>query len=72
MTGELTLTGQVLAIGGLKDKVIAAHRAGIKTVLFPEANKRDLDEIPDIIKKDLKLIPIHRASEAIDRTLVSD
>jgi ATP-dependent Lon protease len=72
MTGELTLTGQVLAIGGLKDKVIAAHRAGIKTVLFPEANRRDLDEIPDIIKKDLKLIPIHRASEAIEKTTLWD
>jgi ATP-dependent Lon protease len=70
MTGELTLTGQVLAIGGLKDKVIAAHRAGIKTVLFPESNKRDLDEIPDIIKKDLKLVPLHRAAEAIDKTLL--
>jgi len=72
MTGEITLTGQVLAIGGLKDKVIAAHRAGIKTVLFPDSNKRDLDEIPDIIKKDLKLIPIARAADAIEETLVSD
>jgi ATP-dependent Lon protease len=70
MTGEITLTGQVLAIGGLKDKVIAAHRAGIRTVLFPDANRRDLDEIPDIIKKDLKLVAMHRASEALDRTLV--
>jgi ATP-dependent Lon protease len=72
MTGEITLTGQVLAIGGLKDKVIAAHRAGIKTVLFPDSNKRDLDEIPDIIKKDLNLIPIARAADAIEETLVSD
>jgi ATP-dependent Lon protease len=71
MTGEITLTGQVLAIGGLKDKVIAAHRAGIKTVLFPEANRRDLDEIPDIIKKDLKLVAISRAAEAVERTLVA-
>jgi ATP-dependent Lon protease len=70
MTGEITLTGQVLAIGGLKDKVIAAHRAGIKTVLFPDSNKRDLDEIPDIIKKDLNLIPIARAADAIEETLV--
>jgi ATP-dependent Lon protease len=70
MTGELTLTGQVLAIGGLKDKVIAAHRAGIHTVLFPEANRRDLDEIPGIIKRDLELIPIRRAAEAIDRTIL--
>jgi ATP-dependent Lon protease len=72
MTGEITLTGQVLAIGGLKDKVIAAHRAGIKTVLFPESNRRDIDEIPDIIKKDLKLVPIHRAGEAIEKTLVPE
>jgi ATP-dependent Lon protease len=70
MTGELTLTGQVLGIGGLKDKVIAAHRAGIKTVLFPDSNRRDLEDIPDIIKKDLNLVPIHRASEAIDKTIV--
>ena len=70
MTGELTLTGQVLGIGGLKDKVIAAHRAGIKTVLFPDSNRRDLEEIPDIIKKDLNLVPIHRAAEAIEKTIV--
>jgi len=72
MTGEITLTGQVLAIGGLKDKVIAAHRAGIKTVLFPDENKRDLDEIPDIIKKDLKLVGLSRAAEAIEKTLVHE
>jgi ATP-dependent Lon protease len=72
MTGEITLTGQVLAIGGLKDKVIAAHRAGIRTVLFPESNRRDIDEIPDIIKKDLKLVPLRRAAEAIEKTLLRD
>jgi ATP-dependent Lon protease len=72
MTGEITLTGQVLAIGGLKDKVIAAHRAGIRTVLFPEANRRDIDEIPDIIKKDLELVPLSRAAEAINKTLIAD
>jgi len=72
MTGEITLTGQVLAIGGLKDKVIAAHRAGIRTVLFPESNRRDVDEIPDIIKKDLNLVPLNRAAEAIDKTLIWD
>jgi ATP-dependent Lon protease len=70
MTGEVTLTGQVLAIGGVKDKVIAAHRAGIRTILLPDQNKRDLDEIPDMIKKDLNFITIARASEAIDKTLV--
>jgi ATP-dependent Lon protease len=70
MTGEITLTGRVLPIGGLKDKVIAAHRAGIKTILLPEGNKRDLAEIPDAIKKDLELVTIARASEAIEKTLI--
>jgi ATP-dependent Lon protease len=72
MTGEITLTGQVLPIGGLKDKAIAAHRAGIQTILLPHANKRDLEEIPETIKKDLTFIPITRASDAIDKTLIWD
>jgi ATP-dependent Lon protease len=72
MTGELTLTGQVLAIGGLKDKVIAAHRAGIRTIMFPEANKRDLDEIPDKIKEELTFVTMSRATEAIEKTLIWD
>ena len=72
MTGELTLTGKVLAIGGLKDKVIAAHRAGIETVMFPKSNIRELDEIPDIIKEGLELIPVARAEEAIQKVLIWD
>jgi ATP-dependent Lon protease len=72
MTGEITLTGQVLPIGGLKDKVIAAHRAGIQTILLPQANKRDLEEIPETIKKDLTFVSISKASDAIDRTLIWD
>jgi len=72
MTGEITLTGRVLPIGGVKDKVIAAHRAGIRTILLPRENKRDLDEIPESIKKDLTIHPMSRASEAIDRTLIWD
>jgi len=70
MTGEITLTGRVLAIGGLKDKVIAAHRAGIRTILLPEPNRRDLDEIPDAIKEDLSFFPLKRASDALDRAIV--
>ncbi|MEJ2721391.1 MAG: magnesium chelatase domain-containing protein, partial [bacterium] len=70
MTGEITLTGKVLPIGGLKDKAIAAHRAGIRTIIFPKANRRELDEIPDIIKKDLVFIAIDRASEAIEKTII--
>jgi ATP-dependent Lon protease len=53
MTGELTLTGQVLPIGGVKEKVIAARRVGCKTLIFPEANRKDFDELPDHLKKGL-------------------
>jgi ATP-dependent Lon protease len=70
MTGELTLTGKVLPVGGLKDKVIAAHRAGIKTIIYPKANMRELDEIPDTIKKDLSFIAVVKASGAIEKTIV--
>jgi ATP-dependent Lon protease len=70
MTGEITLTGKVLPIGGLKDKVIAAHRAGIKTIIFPKGNLRELEEIPETIKKDLVFIAVARADEAIEKTIV--
>ena len=51
MTGELTLTGQVLPIGGIKEKVIAARRVGCKILIFPEGNRKDFDELPDYLKK---------------------
>ena len=53
MTGELTLTGQVLPIGGVKEKIIAARRVGCKYLLFPEANQKDFDELPEYLKKGL-------------------
>ena len=58
MTGEITLRGRVLPIGGLKEKLLAAHRGGIKTIIIPEENKKDLPDIPDNIKKGLKIFPV--------------
>ena len=56
MTGEVTLRGNVLAIGGLKEKSISAHRSGIKTIIIPKENEKDLDEIPEIVKNNLYII----------------
>ena len=69
MTGEITLRGQVLAIGGLKEKLLAAHRGGIKKVLIPEENRRDLKEIPDNIKADLQIIPVEWIDEVLEVAL---
>jgi ATP-dependent Lon protease len=70
MTGEITLRGRVLPIGGLKEKLLAAMRAGITTVLFPKENEKDLAEIPDNVKKGLKLIPVANVDEVIRQALV--
>ena len=69
MTGEITLRGQVLRIGGLKEKLLAAHRGGIDTVLIPKDNERDLSEIPDKILKDLTVIPVSWINEVLDLAL---
>lgn len=69
MTGEITLRGQVLAIGGLKEKLLAAHRGGIKTVIIPEENVRDLREIPDNIKADLDIKPVKWIDEVLQIAL---
>jgi len=69
MTGEITLRGQVLKIGGLKEKLLAAHRGNIKTVLIPADNERDLAEIPDNIKADLKIIPVTWIDEVLEHAL---
>jgi ATP-dependent Lon protease len=61
----VTLRGRVLAIGGLKEKVLAAYREGIDTVLFPEANKKDLEDIPENVKKKIKMIPVKYMDEVI-------
>ena len=65
MTGEITLRGRVLEIGGVKEKIIAAHRAGIRTVVLPKNNKKDLEEIPEKTKKDIKFIFISHMDEVI-------
>lgn len=70
MTGEVTLRGKVLAIGGLKAKTIAAHRAGIKTVLIPKDNARDLPELPERIRQDLNLIPVTHLDEVLNLALL--
>jgi ATP-dependent Lon protease len=72
MTGEVTLRGKVLPIGGLKEKLLAAHRGGIKTVLIPFDNERDLKEIPENIKAQLEIIPVKWVDEVIDLALVGD
>lgn len=71
MTGEITLRGQVLPIGGLKEKLLAAHRGGIKTVLIPDENRRDLEEIPDNIVADLVIHPVKRIEEVFSFALVN-
>jgi ATP-dependent Lon protease len=58
MTGEITLRGRVLPIGGLKEKLLAAHRAGIKTVLIPSENTRDLELVPEHVRTEMEIVPV--------------
>jgi ATP-dependent Lon protease len=69
MTGEITLRGEVLQIGGLKEKLLAAHRGGIKTVLIPEENVKDLTEIPDNIKNKLEIVPVKWIDKVLEVAL---
>ena len=71
MTGEITLRGEVLRIGGLKEKLLAAHRGGIKTVIIPQENERDLKEIPDNIKEDLTIKPVQWIDDVLQIALQS-
>jgi len=71
MTGEVTLRGRILPIGGLKEKLLAALRGGIKTVLIPKDNEKDLEDIPDNVKKGLEIIPVSIVDEVLERALVS-
>jgi ATP-dependent Lon protease len=69
MTGEITLRGKVLPIGGLKEKVLAAHRAGIKTIILPRRNERDLDDIPPELRAELTFVPVDRVEEVLEAAL---
>jgi len=69
MTGEITLRGRVLPIGGLKEKVLAAHRGGISTVIIPEDNKKDLKDIPENVKKDIKFVMVKEVDEVLKEAL---
>jgi ATP-dependent Lon protease len=71
MTGEITLRGNVLPIGGLNEKLLAAQRSGIKTVLIPEENVKDLTEIPDKVKEGLTIVPIETIEEAMKHVFTS-
>jgi ATP-dependent Lon protease len=70
MTGEITLRGRVLPIGGLKEKLLAAQRGGIKTVLIPEENAKDLVDVNESIKRGLNIIPVSRMDEVLAHALV--
>jgi ATP-dependent Lon protease len=70
MTGEITIRGKVLPVGGIREKVLAAHRAGLKTVMLPKDNERDLEEVPQIVKEDIDFIFIEHADEAINMALL--
>ena len=71
MTGEITLRGRVLAIGGLKEKLLAALRSGVKTVLIPIENEKDLAEVPDNVKAGLEIIPVSTVDEVLARALTA-
>lgn len=71
MTGELTLRGQVLPIGGVKEKVLAAHRAGLKTVILPRRNEKDVDDVPDEIREQIKFVFVERVAEVINTALAA-
>mgnify|MGYP003302903070 FL=1 len=72
MTGEITLRGQILKIGGLKEKLLAAKRGGIKNVIIPKDNQPDLQEIPKQITKSLNIIPVEWIDEVISSALVEE
>ncbi|WP_079708344.1 endopeptidase La [Paraliobacillus ryukyuensis] len=72
MTGEITLRGRVLPIGGLKEKTLSAHRAGITTIIMPKDNEKDLEDIPESVKEDLTFIPVEHLDKVLEHALVGE
>lgn len=72
MTGEITLRGRVLPIGGLKEKSLAAHRAGIRKVLLPADNERDLRDIPDSVRADMEFVPVAHMDQVLEHALLPE
>ena len=70
MTGEITLRGRVLPIGGLKEKTLAAYRAGIRTLVIPEENRKDLEKLPDYVLDQFKVLPVQDVQEVLKTALV--
>ena len=69
MTGEITLSGLVFPVGGIKEKVLAAHRAGIHRIILPARNEADLEDIPEDVRKELEIVPVTRINEVVDAAL---
>ncbi len=70
MTGEITLRGQVLPVGGIKEKVLAAHRAGLKTIILPKRNENDLDDLPQEVRDSMKFVLVDNVQAALDAALL--
>ena len=70
MTGEITLRGKVLPVGGIREKVLAAHRAGIRKVLLPKDNEADIQDIPEVVRNEMEFVLIKTANEALKHVLV--
>ncbi len=70
MTGEITLRGNVLPVGGIREKVLAAHRAGIRKVLLPRENERDIDDIPEKVRKKMEFVLLDTVDDALKEVLV--
>jgi ATP-dependent Lon protease len=72
MTGEVTLRGNVLPIGGLKEKTLAAHRVGIHRIIIPKSNIKDMDDIPASVRDTIEFVPVENMQQVLDAALVSE